>query len=47
MSTDPRTVEEVFKDFKGRRAGMLKALTSGKFGCGSVFSGLISSGKFV
>ncbi|BBM96932.1 hypothetical protein Mp_1g01670 [Marchantia polymorpha subsp. ruderalis] len=28
MSTDPRTVEEVFKDFKGRRAGMLKALTS-------------------
>jgi hypothetical protein len=28
VSTNPRTVEEVFKDFKGRRAGMLKALTS-------------------
>ncbi|PKA55625.1 PHD finger protein ALFIN-LIKE 5 [Apostasia shenzhenica] len=25
---NPRTVEEVFKDFKGRRAGMMKALTS-------------------
>ncbi|KAF4365841.1 hypothetical protein CsatB_006325 [Cannabis sativa] len=24
---NPRTVEEVFKDFKGRRAGMIKALT--------------------
>ncbi|KAJ8629512.1 hypothetical protein MRB53_022835 [Persea americana] len=24
----PRTVEEVFKDFKGRRAGMIKALTT-------------------
>ncbi|EFJ25244.1 hypothetical protein SELMODRAFT_99900 [Selaginella moellendorffii] len=24
---NPRTVEEVFKDFKGRRAGMLKALS--------------------
>ncbi|KAL8141440.1 hypothetical protein V2J09_007461 [Rumex salicifolius] len=24
----PRTVEEVFKDFKGRRAGVIKALTS-------------------
>ncbi|KAL3500837.1 hypothetical protein ACH5RR_039930 [Cinchona calisaya] len=24
----PRTVEEVFKDFKGRRAGLIKALTS-------------------
>ncbi|XP_058089947.1 PHD finger protein ALFIN-LIKE 4-like isoform X2 [Magnolia sinica] len=27
-SYNPRTVEEVFKDFKGRRAGMIKALTS-------------------
>lgn len=27
----PRTVEEVFKDFKGRRAGMIKALTTGSF----------------
>lgn len=27
---NPRTVEEVFRDFKGRRAGMVKALTSGK-----------------
>ena len=26
----PRTVEEVFRDFKGRRAGLIKALTSGK-----------------
>lgn len=30
MATNPRTVEEVWKDFKGRRAGMLKALTTGK-----------------
>ncbi|KAH9536310.1 hypothetical protein CY35_17G100400 [Sphagnum magellanicum] len=28
VSTNPRTVEEVFKDFKGRRAGTLKALIS-------------------
>lgn len=25
----PRTVEEVFSDFKGRRAGLIKALTTG------------------
>ncbi|GKV11993.1 hypothetical protein SLEP1_g23199 [Rubroshorea leprosula] len=25
---NPRTVEEVFRDFKGRRAGMIKALTN-------------------
>lgn len=25
----PRTVEEVFKDFKGRRIGLIKALTTG------------------
>ncbi|XP_031094956.1 PHD finger protein ALFIN-LIKE 4-like [Ipomoea triloba] len=25
---NPRTVEEVFKDYKGRRAGMIKALTT-------------------
>lgn len=30
---NPRTVEEVFRDFKGRRAGMIKALTSGLFLC--------------
>ncbi len=30
VSTNPRTVEEVFKDYKGRRAGMLKALTAGE-----------------
>lgn len=29
--TNPRTVEEVFEDFRGRRAGMLKALTAGKY----------------
>eukprot|EP00245_Coleochaete_scutata_P001978 TRINITY_DN124_c0_g1_i1.p1 TRINITY_DN124_c0_g1~~TRINITY_DN124_c0_g1_i1.p1 ORF type:complete len:252 (-),score=61.23 TRINITY_DN124_c0_g1_i1:365-1120(-) len=27
MSSNPRTVEEVYRDFSGRRAGMLKALT--------------------
>lgn len=27
----PRTVEEVFSDFKGRRAGLIKALTHGIF----------------
>lgn len=37
VSTNPRTVEEVFKDFKGRRAGMLKALTSGNVGLHVVF----------
>ena len=26
---NPRTVEEVFRDFKGRRAGIIKALTTG------------------
>lgn len=25
----PRTVEEVFSDFKARRAGLIKALTNG------------------
>ena len=28
---NPRTVEEVFRDFKGRRNGLIKALTAGKF----------------
>lgn len=26
---NPRTVEEVFRDFKGRRAGLVRALTAG------------------
>lgn len=26
---NPRTVEEVFRDFKGRRTGLIKALTTG------------------
>lgn len=26
---NPRTVEEVFRDFKGRRAGIIQALTTG------------------
>lgn len=26
---NPRTVEDVFRDFKGRRSGMIKALTTG------------------
>ncbi|KAG6739443.1 hypothetical protein POTOM_057040 [Populus tomentosa] len=30
-SYNPRTVEEVFRDFKGRRAGMIKALTTVAF----------------
>jgi hypothetical protein len=38
VSTNPRTVEEVFKDFKGRRAGTLKALISGNAGVGFDFS---------
>ena len=29
LPPNPRTVEEVFKDFLGRRSGVLKALTSG------------------
>lgn len=37
MPTNPRTVEEVFKDYKGRRAGMLKALTTGKVALQSLF----------
>ncbi|GMQ06021.1 hypothetical protein CsSME_00050778 [Camellia sinensis var. sinensis] len=28
MEYNPRTVEDVFRDFKGRRAGMIKALTA-------------------
>ena len=27
---NPRTVEEVFRDYNGRRNGMIKALTTGK-----------------
>lgn len=27
---NPRTVEEVFRDFKGRRAALIKALTTGR-----------------
>lgn len=39
----PRTVEEVFRDFKGRRVGLIKALTTGVFFsfvlfCVSIFS---------
>lgn len=26
----PRTVEDIFEDFKARRAGLLRALTDGK-----------------
>lgn len=28
---NPRTVEAVFRDYKGRRAGLIKALTTGMF----------------
>lgn len=31
VNYNPRTVEEVFRDFKGRRAGMIKALTTGLY----------------
>jgi len=34
----PRTVEEVFSDFRGRRAGLIKALTNGQFWSDSCFS---------
>lgn len=27
-SYNPRTAEEVFRDFRGRRAGLIKALTT-------------------
>lgn len=40
ISANPRTVDEVFKDFKGRRSGMLKALITG--GCMVVWSDLLS-----
>lgn len=39
---NPRTVEEVFRDFKGRRAGMIKALTSGIFSV-SFFSSFVTN----
>ena len=42
---NPRTVEEVFKDFKGRRAGMIKALTTGIL-IFFIFRGLIFLGFF-
>jgi hypothetical protein len=29
ISANPRTVEEIFKDFSARRAGLVRALTSG------------------
>lgn len=29
VSSNPRSVEEIFKDFSGRRAGLVRALTSG------------------
>lgn len=34
---NPRTVEEVFRDFKGRRAGLIKALTTGICCCNHSF----------
>ena len=29
ISSSPRTVEEIFKDYSGRRAGVVRALTYG------------------
>lgn len=47
----PRTVEEVFQDFKGRRAGLIKALTTGTHSsslfCSSSSSSLSSSSSYV
>lgn len=41
---NPRTVEEVFRDFKGRRAGMIKALTTGlSLSLSQIFSHFLSS----
>lgn len=41
---NPRTVEEVFRDFKGRRAGMIKALTTGlSLSLSQIFSLFLSS----
>jgi len=37
----PRTVEEVFSDFKGRRSGLIKALTTGLFFFFIIIFGLI------
>lgn len=39
---NPRTVEDVFRDFKGRRTGMIKALTTGSFFSLFLFFFLIS-----
>lgn len=41
---NPRTVEEVFRDFKGRRAGILRALTTGLFLLLKVFIFFLSFG---
>jgi hypothetical protein len=29
ISSNPRSVEEIYKDFSARRAGLVRALTSG------------------
>lgn len=29
VSANPRTVEDIFKDYSGRRAGLVRALTAG------------------
>lgn len=31
ISSNPRNVEEIFKDYSGRRAGVLRALTYGTY----------------
>lgn len=33
VSSSPRTVEEIFKDFSARRGGIIRALTYGSFLC--------------
>ncbi|KAF5953614.1 hypothetical protein HYC85_006470 [Camellia sinensis] len=33
ISSSPRSVEEIFKDYSGRRAGIVRALTSDRLSC--------------
>lgn len=46
MTLNPRSVDEVFKDFKGRRSGMLKALTTGRLkNCAFCGLGVVASNE--
>lgn len=39
---NPRTVEEVFRDFKGRRNGIIKALKDGNYAALILFGAVIA-----